>query len=392
MRDRAVVSQDATTFRVAQLRAVEYVVHDLAEPAFSARERVLASLLAGRAVFVVADAEVMRLYGRRLVRYFAQRTRLLSCVTIPGEERAKEWATVELICREALRCGLDRSGVLVAVGGGVVMDAVGLAAALYRRGVRYVRVPTTLIGMVDVAVGIKQAVNLGEKKNLIGAFYPAFAAVVDPRFLRTLGRRHIAGGLAEVVKVAMVRDRGLFELVERDVELLVRSCFAEPSAVARQVVVRAQQALIAELEPNLYEDDLRRAADFGHTFSPELETASAYALSHGEAVALDMLLSTAVAVCLGLCEPALFARLHALCARAGLPVTHPACTPALLQRALANASRHRGNQLNLVVPTALGAAAFVQAVPAAVLAGALELVERAGGANEPSAVHGGAGM
>ncbi len=392
MRDRVVVSTDATALRVEQVQAVHYSIHNLAEPAFSARERVLSSLLAGRAVVVVADGEIMRLHGRRLLRYFSDRTRLLSCMTMPGEERLKEWAAVESICTEAARCGLDRSGVLVAVGGGVVMDTVGLAAALYRRGIRYVRVPTTLIGMVDVAVGIKQAVNLHGKKNLIGSFYPALAAVVDPRFLRTLDRRHIAGGLAEIVKVALVRDPGLFELVEAAAPLLVRSRFAEPSEVAQQILLRSQLAMIEELEPNLYENDLRRAADFGHTFSPELESASGYELSHGEAVALDMLLSTAIAVGLGLCEPAVFYRLHALCAAAGLPLTHPVCSPALLQRALAHASRHRGNQLNLVVPTAVGTAAFVQDVPGALLAGALDLLEEADGMDELAAAHGVAGV
>ena len=391
VRDRVGVSTDGPTLRVRADRSVEYAVHHLARRAFSAREHVLAELLADRAVMVVADAEIMRLHGPRLVRYFSRRTHLLYCATINGDEAAKEWGTVETICREALACGLDRNGVLVAVGGGVVLDAVGLAAALYRRGIRYVRVPTTLVGMIDVAVGIKQAVNFAGAKNLIGAFYPAQAAVVDPRFLRTLDRRHIAGGLAEIVKIAVVRDRELFELVEAAAPLLVASRFAEPREAARRIVRRAQTALIAELEPNLYEEDLRRPADFGHTFSPALECASGYALSHGEAVAIDMLLSAAIAVELGRCDPAAFARLHALCETIGLPTTHGVCEPALLERALVETRRHRGGRLNLVVPTAIGRADFVQDVPAAALAGALAAIERAGAAAR-TVVHAGAGI
>ncbi len=389
MRSRVDVSVDAT-LRVRAERAVEYAVHHLAQRAFSEREHVLAGLLGDRAVMVVADAEIMRIHGARLVRYFSRRTRLLRCATMSGAEAAKEWAAVETICREAFACGLDRNGVLVAVGGGVVMDAVGLAAALYRRGIRYLRVPTTLVGMIDVAVGIKQAVNFDGAKNLIGAFYPALAAVVDPRFLRTLDRRHIAGGLAEIVKIAVVRDPELFAWVEEAAPLLVASRFAEPREAAGRIVRRAQTALIEELEPNLYEEDLCRRADFGHTFSPALERVSGYTLSHGEAVAIDMLLSTALAVELGWCDSAVFTRLFALCATIGLPTAHPTCEPELMARALVETRHHRGGRLNLVVPVAIGSAGFVQDVPVGALARALAALDRE--RDVLSVAHAGAGV
>lgn len=337
-------------------------MYNLREFPFSPDEPTIERLVAGNAVMLVIDETVMATYGAPILLYLSERTKLVAYLTISSEETAKNFETVERICREAAAAGLDRRGIILAVGGGVVLDIAGLAASLYRRGIGYLRVPTTLTAIVDVALGIKQAINFAGKKNALGSFYPPLAAVAHLSFLRSLDRRHISSGLAEIVKIALVRDARLFELVEESGTALLRSRFQLPYSVASEIVVRAQAAMLEELEPNLHEDNLRRLVDLGHTFSPALEEDSQYCLAHGEAVAIDILISLAIGTIRGMCSPGLFERVAALFEAVALPLTHPSCRKPVLKRALCDTRRHRAGDLNLVIPTDLGHATFIQHV------------------------------
>jgi 3-dehydroquinate synthase len=250
-----------------------------------------------------------------------------------------------------------------------------LAAALYRRGVRYARVPTTLVGMVDVCVGIKQGINLGSKKNILGAFYPPFGGINDLTFLKSVPQRQLACGIAEIVKMAIVRDPFLFELLEAHTGKLLASHFQTPHRAAEQIVIRAELAMMNELQPNLYESDLQRFVDFGHSFSPALESASHFEINHGEAVAIDMMICTALAVRRGICDESVMRRLGGLYARSGLALTHGLCEAEFLTESLTDIRVHRGGALNLVVPTGIGSATFVQDVTAPEVAVALRDIE-----------------
>ena len=359
---------------IEALHRVAYRIYNTREPIFNPRSAVLKTLIAERTAFLVIDESVKKRYGDEIRSFLSGAPNVTGTLVLPGQESAKSWRSVEVVCESLLEAGLDRRGVVVGIGGGIVLDVAGFAASVFRRGVSYVRVPTTLIGMVDVAVGIKHGVNFCNRKNLLGSFFPSDAAVVDASFLRTLGRRHVAGGLAEIVKIALVADAHLFGLVETDPGTLCLSRFTRPLLVGTEIIRAAQRAMIDELEPNLYEEDLQRLADFGHAFSPALEVAAEFTLTHGEAVAIDMLISTAIAVRRGLCEADVYARLRAVCCAAGLPVTHPVVTPALLSAALRETRAQRGNRLNLVVPTRIGHGAFVQDVTEADLAEACSLL------------------
>lgn len=227
---------------------------------------------------MVSDTTVGPLHGRRLAT-----THGLDLLELPGGETNKTWATVETACRHWLADGLDRGGSVLAIGGGIVTDTVGFAAAAYLRGIGWVAAPTTLLGMVDAAIGGKTGVNLTEGKNLVGAFWPPRLVLADTATLATLPERELRAGLAEVVKVAWISDHGLFKAIpgvtERTYDSLPSGAWE--TLVARSVAIKAE--IVADDER---EAGRRKALNLGHTMGHALEAATGYErFLHGEAVA-----------------------------------------------------------------------------------------------------------
>lgn len=371
-------SRSDIVLKVDAQRAISYCIFNSPAPIFDVSNDLISEVMKDRRVFVVVDQRVMEHHGRGLLHYFTERTNLVHLFAMSGSEQAKNWSTLERICSEAMRLRLERTAVLAAVGGGVVLDVAGMAAALYRRGIRYVRIPTTLVGAVDVAVGIKHAFNFHGKKNVLGAFYPPMAAIVDRRLLHTASKRDLACGLAEIIKLGWVRDARLFALVEQHGLSLLESSFQYPSEAANAIIVRAQQCMIGELQDNLFEDDMQRLADFGHTFSPAIEAGTHYAVRHGEAVAIDMYLSALIGMSRGAFAPSDLSRVRALYNLVGLPTFEPTISSQALYAAVKEARCHRGGRLNLVVPTGIGTAMFLQDVTRKEIEGAMETASDSG--------------
>lgn len=355
-------SDDCGVLHMRAFREIHYSVQHTSKFIFDPSESALAEVLGAQPVLLVADATVAQIYGKRWRNYAAERKlNVLGELILPISESLKVWDQVDGMCSQAARCGLPRNGLLVAIGGGVLLDAAGLTAAVFRRGIGYVRVPTTLVGMVDVAVGIKQAVNAHGKKNLVGAFYPPVASISDLRFLQSLPAGEVLCGIAEIVKMALVRDSSLFDAVEKHGRELLFSHFSSPVWIARDILVRAELLMMEELAPNLFEEQHARLVDFGHTFSPAIEVWSGYQISHGHAVAIDMLLSTSLAVTRGLANAGLFTRLFALFKKLGLQISAQ-CLPetATLLAAVDEAKRHRGGALHLVAIERPGCPVFLE--------------------------------
>ncbi|MFF9344585.1 sedoheptulose 7-phosphate cyclase [Streptomyces sp. NPDC014773] len=346
----------------------------------------LARAIGGRRVVAFTGPTVGGLYGEALVRYLEAHLAPGSWTlhTIGTGERNKTLATAERVCALAKADGLDRHGVMLALGGGIVADVVGFAASMYARGIRHIRVNTTLVGQVDVGVGVKTGVNALHTKNMFGAYHPAHASLSDPAFLATLPVREIRCGLAEIVKMAVILDEELFTTLERYPDAFRASGTPTPPEVETYVLRTSMRLMMEELCPNLREKNLARLVDFGHTFSPVIETAGDHRLEHGEAVAVDMALSACLALRIGLLDEESCDRIIGLLARIGLPVIDPeTCTPELMTRALEESWERRGRRLHLVVPTAVGKAVFVDEladVTPEVLRRALgELARRAAG-------------
>jgi len=206
-------------------------------------------------------------------------------------ERNKSMDLVFRVLSELNHLGTSRrSDPPIAVGGGVLLDIVGLAASLYRRGIPYVRVPTTLVAQVDVSVAAKTGVNYEGYRNRLGSYSPPPLTLIDKSFLKTLGTREICNGLGEILKLALIKDAGLFELLEENGADLVADKL-QGSGVPDIVIRRAIQGMVEELEPNLWERNLRRVVDYGHSFSPLIEMKALPELMHGEAVTLDCVFS-----------------------------------------------------------------------------------------------------
>lgn len=380
---RAVIlseSEGAATLTISCHRKISYSVVHPVRPVLDLENEALAGMVAGRPVLLVVDNNVQRLYGRRIKAYADQHLNCLGRVVVDGTEKCKAWDQVQKICSNAVLTGLPRDGVIVAFGGGVTLDLSGTAASLFRRGVLYLRVPTTLVGMVDTAVGIKQGFNFMSKKNVLGSFYPPLGVINDPTFLASLPQDELSFGVAEIIKIAVVRDRDLIELLEYNAALLLRNHFQSPPEEARRVLLRAEQLMMQELQPNLFEACHARLADFGHTFSPGLERASGYTMRHGHAVALDMLISTGVAIRRGFCKQRVFERMTHLYRLVGLPLQSSLMTMEILLDSAREACLHRSGALNMVVPLDFGRATYLQDLQPKDLEYSLAMMEQA--ANE----------
>jgi 3-dehydroquinate synthetase len=327
---------------------------------FATSNQTLADTIGDRRPLVVYTPAVERFYGRRLHHYLTEHcTRGFDAMLLARTEDGKTLSAVEEICERAAEAGLHRTSPMVAIGGGVCTDLVGLAAAVFRRGVPHLKVPTTLIGLADAGIGTKNAINHVGRKSLVGTFHPPEASILDPAFIRSLPHRHVVNGMAEVAKLATVLDADLFEVLERSGATLVRTRLGHPPADAVVVIERAVRGMLGELAGNLYERVYQRAMDFGHTFSPYFETASKHAVLHGEAVAMDIALSATLAAELGILAPGDRDRILGCLRALGLDSTWPGTDCGALWASLTAVCQHRDGALNLCLPTGIGTHRFI---------------------------------
>ena len=253
---------------------------------------LLAAHRAGGKRFIVSSPVIWRLHGERLSRALTAGDPIL----IPDGERYKNLQSVSRIYEALIRAGADRGSTIIAVGGGVIGDTAGFAAATFLRGVTLVHVPTTLLAQVDSSVGGKVGVNLALGKNLIGAFHQPALVLVDPLILATLPRREFRSGLYEVVKYGMIASRDLFERVARD----TKAIFAREESVLVPAIVESCRIKADVVTRDERESGLRRILNYGHTVGHALEAVTKYRrFRHGEAIAYGMLAAADLAVARG---------------------------------------------------------------------------------------------
>jgi 3-dehydroquinate synthase len=259
--------------------------------------------------FIVASTTVWRFHGERFVALTSEEPILL-----PDGERYKHLATVGRVYDALIRAQADRGSAIVAIGGGVLGDIAGFAAATYLRGIPYVQVPTTLLAQVDSAIGGKVGVNHTLGKNLIGAFHQPSAVLIDPTLLESLPRREFRAGLYEVVKYGVIASRALFDRLGADLDqLFARTPSALVPAIAESCRIKAEV-----VESDERESGPRRVLNFGHTAGHALEAVTKYRrFRHGEAVAYGMLAAAEVGVARGVMPPADREALGALIAKMG---------------------------------------------------------------------------
>jgi 3-dehydroquinate synthase len=272
------------------------------------------------AALIVTNTTVAPLYAQRLQTALTGKYQVIHTVVLPDGEAFKTWDTLNQIFDALLGHGCDRKTVLYALGGGVVGDMTGFAAASYMRGVPFVQVPTTLLAQVDSSVGGKTAINHPLGKNMIGAFYQPQLVVCDLETLKTLPARELSAGLAEVIKYGPIADLEFLDWIESSIDaLMARDAAALAHAVRRSCEIKAWVVGQDEREAGL-----RAILNFGHTFGHAIEAGMGYgAWLHGEAVGCGMVMAAQLSQRLGLVDEAFVLRLRTLIARAGLPVQAP---------------------------------------------------------------------
>lgn len=267
-------------------------------------------------VVLLTDATVGGLHLASLVAALQVKPHIVS---VPGGEGSKSLKQVEQVCEQLATWRIERSGLIIALGGGVVGDLAGFVAAIWGRGIRFIQVPTTLLAAIDASVGGKTGVNLAAGKNLVGAFHQPQSVVVDTEFLGTLPERQFVAGLAESVKHAAIRDAGFLDWHEANAAAIRgRDPGVVETLVARNCAIKADVVARDEREA-----DLRAILNYGHTVGHAIEAVLEYELLHGECVALGMMVENEIAVARGLLARGVADRIRALLEQLGLPTRLP---------------------------------------------------------------------
>ncbi|MDP1647891.1 MAG: 3-dehydroquinate synthase [Rubrivivax sp.] len=309
---------------------------------------------AARAV-IVSNPTVDALYGSALQAAIAPHYGRISRVLLPDGEQHKDWASLNLVFDHLLASGCDRKTVLFALGGGVVGDMTGFAAATYMRGVPFVQVPTTLLAQVDSSVGGKTAINHPRGKNMIGAFYQPVRVVCDLATLDSLPRRELCAGLAEVIKYGPIADPVFLDWIEANLDaLLARDRAALTHAVQRSCELKADVVGADEREGGL-----RAILNFGHTFGHAIEAGMGYgAWLHGEAVGCGMVMASELSAALGGVPASFVERMRQLVQRAGLPAVAPAMPVERWFELMQVDKKAEGGEIRFIVIEAPGRAAL----------------------------------
>ncbi|WP_432697326.1 3-dehydroquinate synthase [Marinobacterium sp. YM272] len=307
--------------------------------------------LKGRQVMIVSNETVAPLYLERLVSQFEAAA---DVVVLPDGERFKDLEHLNLIFDALLEKRHNRTTTLIALGGGVVGDMTGFAAACYQRGVSFIQVPTTLLSQVDSSVGGKTGVNHRLGKNMIGAFHQPVAVVADTDALLTLPERELSAGLAEVIKYGLIYDRAFFDWLENNIDALrQRDSDALSYAIYRSCEIKAE--VVAQDER---ESGIRALLNLGHTFGHAIETSQGYGTwLHGEAVGTGMLMAADLSARMGWIETSDLERIRKLLIAAGLPVVAPeSMTPDEFISLMAVDKKVLDGQLRLVLMKSIGEA------------------------------------
>ncbi|MFN3361172.1 MAG: sedoheptulose 7-phosphate cyclase [Pseudanabaenaceae cyanobacterium] len=320
--------------------------------------------LFGRCLMVI-DPVIYSLYREEINSYFAHYEIALTVFPIVIKETDKNLRTFERIIDAFVDFGLIRKEPVLVVGGGLMTDVVGFACAAYRRSTNYIRVPTTLIGLIDASVAIKVAVNHGKLKNRLGAYHASQKVILDFSFLRTLPIAQVRNGMAELIKIAIVAHADLFAKLEEYGEDLLHTRFGfldgseELRQVGHYITYEAIKRMLELEVPNLHELDLDRVIAYGHTWSPTLELAPEIPMFHGHAVNIDMAFSATIAWQRGYITETELHRILGLMSRVGLALDSEYFTPELLWRATESIVRTRDGKQRAAVPRPIGTCYFI---------------------------------
>ena len=330
--------------------------------------RVLPS--SGSHVFVVTSPTVRRHWGDVLEQSLQKAHIPYNVLLMNDGEPAKHLHTVEQLAEQMVDARADRKALVVAFGGGVVGDAAGFLAAIFMRGIPVIQIPTTFLAQVDASIGGKTGVNLRAGKNLVGAFHQPCAVLIDPEVLSTLDDREFRAGLFESLKCGVIRDKALFEFMEKK----VKSILHRDRRTLEKIIVASVRVKASVVAADEKESDLRRILNFGHTVGHALESATGYGhFVHGEAVAWGMIAAAAIARDVRMCKPETAAQIEAAVRKYGpLPVV-PCGADGVLNRLAADKKTVAGS-VHFILPQKIGKVRIVSDVPVEIVRAAVEQI------------------
>lgn len=322
---------------------------------FDPRNHDLISYGDSQRKIIVIDKVIYDLYSEKLLNYLNALKIDNLIHIVDTTEVNKNWENCEKILRffEDAQI-LRRSEPVLAIGGGVLLDIVGFCCSIYRRGIPYIKIPTTLLSIVDASVGAKVGIDHFGKRNRLGSYYPPIAALLDKKFIKTQPKREIVNGIAEIFKLALIKQSELFNLLEENYQQLLDEKF-QFGAVPNRVINLAITGMIEELAPNLWEKKLDRCVDFGHSFSPLIEMNNLPNLLHGEAVAIDCIFSCCISYNRNYIDMQTLKRISSTAQNLCLPIYHvDFCNFDKLKISLSDTIKHRNNNQYLPLPIEIG--------------------------------------
>ena len=309
-------------------------------------------LISNRNVLIISDSNVSEIYGDKVLAAVKKSASKAEIAVFPAGEPSKTLKTVESLYEKAIDAGLDRSSVIVALGGGVVGDIAGFVAATYMRGIDFIQIPTSLLAMVDSSVGGKTGVDLPAGKNLVGAFWQPKAVFIDTNTLNTLPEREVKCGLAEVVKYGVIMDEEFFCYLEehvKELNQLDQECFL--NVIARCCALKGEIVTADERE----ESGRRAILNYGHTFAHAIEVIRGYEnINHGEAVAIGMCMAASLSVADMRLDDAAELRQEHLLRALRLPCSIDGVKPSEIYKAMFKDKKAMNGKLKFVLPETIG--------------------------------------
>ncbi|KAF2090647.1 3-dehydroquinate synthase [Saccharata proteae CBS 121410] len=366
---KATVAETPTGFHVEGYEKIEYDFTFL-DGVFDKQNDQLAKCYERwQRCLAVMDLNIFNVYGKQMQEYFDHHNIDLKIHKTMIGEKAKSMDTLLSIVDSMNEFGIFRKEPVLVVGGGLVTDVAGFACAAYRRNTNFIRIPTTVIGLIDASVSIKVAVNYGNYKNRLGAYHAPIHTFLDFGFLRTLPEAQIRNGFAELIKISTCAHLDTFNLLDKYCEELIRTGFGrtdDASAEVREAADKINRAGIYEMlkleTPNLHEIGLDRVIAYGHTWSPLHELVPEVPLRHGHAISIDMAYSATLANMRGQLSDKEHKRILNLFSRAGLSMDHPQFDEEILDKGTTAILKTRDGMLRAAVPSPLGSCVFLNDV------------------------------
>lgn len=329
------------------------------------KNRPIASVYA-----IISDSNVARLYGKGLLDDFRKESLRAHLISFPAGEESKSRKIKEKIEDEMLSLGFRRDSCIIALGGGVVGDLAGFTAATYMRGISYIQVPTSLLAMADSSIGGKTALDAKNAKNAIGAFHQPKKVVIDINFLKTLPKKELANGLAEMIKHALIKDNKLFHFLEKNIDKIFEF---EPKvlsfAIRRSCEIKA--AIVMQDEK---EKGVRMLLNYGHTLGHAVESAMNYKISHGHAISIGMSCAAKISARLGFLGGESAIRQNNLLEHAGLPhkISHHKLNPKKILKHIQYDKKIKSGKINFVLLNSIGDAFIYDGITTECIKGILE--------------------